>query len=129
LAYGDSLEGVRGLSEARSASEREMRDGMGEESRSPLEGLLEIRREVRKCCPELAPREERVAYGVEVVGETGEPSAALQKFNRLLAAQTDSKAGKKRKTAVKAPVKQGKVGEGEFTGASLFEAMRRGGVL
>lgn len=106
-----------------------MRDSMGEENRNPLEGLLEIRREVRKCCPELAPREERVAYGVDVADETGEPSAALQKFNRLLAAQTDSKTGKKRKTAVKAPAKRGKVGEGDFTGASLFEAMKRGGVL
>lgn len=102
---------------------------MGEENRNPLEGLLEIRREVRKCCPELAPREERVAYGVEVVGETGESSAALQKFNKLLAAQTGSRAGKKRKTAVKVPAKQGKVGDGEFTGTSLFEAMKRGGVL
>lgn len=104
---------------------RQRGDGMGEENRNPLEGLLEIRREVRKCCPELAPKEERVAYGVEVSGETGEPSAALQKFNKLLAAQAGSKAGKKRKTAVK----QGKVGEGEFTGVSLFEAMKRGGVL
>lgn len=102
---------------------------MGADSRNPLEGLLEVRREVRKLCPELAPKEERVAYGVEIMSETGEPSAALQKFNRLLAAQTDSKAGKKRKTAVKAPVKQGKVGDGEFTGTSLFEAMKRGGVL
>lgn len=106
-----------------------MRDSMGEENRNPLEGLLEVRREVRRLCPELAPKEERVAYGVEIMNETGEPSAALQKFNRLLAAQTGGKAGKKRKTAVKAPVKQGKVGEGEFTGASLFEAMKRGGVL
>lgn len=103
-------------------------DGMGEENRNPLEGLLDVRREVRKLCPELAPKEERVAYGVEM-NETSEPSAALQKFNKLLAAQTGSKAGKKRKTAVKAPVKQGKVGDGEFTGTSLFEAMKRGGVL
>lgn len=102
---------------------------MGEDSRNPLEKLLEVRREVRKLCPELAPKEERVAYRVEVVGETEEPSAALQKFSKLLAAQTGGKAGKKRKTAVKAPVKQGKVGEGEFTGASLFETMKRGGVL
>lgn len=102
---------------------------MGEGSRNPLEGLLEIRREVRKCCPELTPKEERRAYGVDVLSETGEPSAALQKFNRLLAAQTDSKAGKKRKTAGKSPVKRGKVGEGDFTGTSLFEAMKRGGVL
>lgn len=102
---------------------------MGEANRNPLEGLLEVRREVRRLCPELFPKEERVAYGVEVGDETGEPSAALQKFNRLLAAQTDSKAGKKRKTAVKAPAKQGNVGEGEFTGVSLFEVMKRGGVL
>ena len=102
---------------------------MGEESRNPLEGLLEIRREVRKCCPELMSKEERRAYGVEALSETGEPSAALQKFNRLLAAQIDSKAGKKRKTAGKSPVKRGKVGEGDFTGTSLFEAMKRGGVL
>lgn len=108
---------------------RERGECMGEESRNPLEGLLEIRREARKLCPELVPREERVAYGVGVVDETGEPSAALQKFNRLLAAQAGSKTGKKRKTAVKAPVKQGKVGDGEFTGTSLFEAMKRGGVL
>ena len=102
---------------------------MGEENRNPLEGLLEVRREVRRLCPEFAPKEERVAYGVEIMNETEEPSAALQKFNKLLAAQAGGKAGKKRKTAVKAPVKQGKVGEGEFTGASLFEAMKRGGVL
>ena len=102
---------------------------MGEENRNPLEGLLAVRREVRKLCPELAPKEERVAYGVEVVDETSEPSAALQKFNRLMAAQAGSKAVKKRKTAVKAPAKQGKVGEGDFTGTSLFEAMKRGGVL
>lgn len=102
---------------------------MGEENRNPLEGLLEVRREVRRLCPELAPKEERVAYGVEIMNETGEPSAAFQKFNKLLAAQTGSKAGKKRKTAVKAPAKQGKVGDGEFTGASLLEAMKRGGVL
>ena len=102
---------------------------MGADSRNPLEGLLEVRREVRRLCPELAPKEERVAYRVDVAGETGEPSVALQKFNKLLAAQTGGKTGKKRKTAVKAPVKQGKVGEGEFTGASLLEAMRRGGVL
>lgn len=102
---------------------------MGEGSRNPLEGLLEVRHEVRRLCPELFPQEERVAYGVEIVGETGEPSAALQKFNKLLAAQTGGKAGKKRKTAVKAPAKQGKVGDGEFTGTSLFEAMKRGGVL
>lgn len=95
---------------------------MGEDSRNPLEKLLEVRREVRKLCPELFPQKERVAYRVEVAGETEEPSAALQKFNKLLefnkllAAQTGGKAGKKRKTAVKAPVKQGKVGEGEFTG-------------
>ena len=101
---------------------------MGADSRNPLEGLLEVRREVRRLCPELAPKEERVAYGVEIVGETGEPSAALQKFNRLLAAQT-GKTGRKRKTAVKAPAKQGKVGEGDFTGTSLFEEMKRGGVL
>lgn len=101
---------------------------MGEENRNPLEGLLEVRREVRKLCPELAPKEERVAYGVEVGDETGEASAALQKFNKLLAAQT-GKTGKKRKTAVKTPAKHGKVGEGNFTGTSLFEAMRRGGVL
>lgn len=100
---------------------------MGEENRNPLEGLLEVRREVRRLCPELFPKEERVAYGV--VGETGEPSVALQKFNKLLAAQAGSKAGKKRKTAVKVPAKQGKVGEGDFTGTSLFEAMKRGGVL
>ena len=99
---------------------------MGADSRNPLEGLLEVRCEVRRLCPELAPKEERVAYGVEILNETGEPSVALQKFNKLLAAQAGSKAGKKRKTAVKAPVK---VGEGEFTGASLFEAMKRGGVL
>lgn len=86
---------------------------MGTDSRNPLEGLLEVRREVRRLCPELAPKEERVTYRVEATGETGEPSAALQKFNRLLAAQTDSKAWKKRKTAVKAPAKRGKVGEGE----------------
>lgn len=102
---------------------------MGEQNRNPLEGLLEVRREVRKLCPELAPKEERVAYGVEIMNETGEPSVALQKFNKLLAAQTGSKAGKKRKTAVKVPAKQGKVGDGEFTGTSLFEAMKRGGVL
>lgn len=96
---------------------------MGADNRNPLEGLLEVRREVRKLCLELAPKEERV------VGETGEPSVALQKFNKLLAAQTDSKAGKKRKTAGKSPVKRGKVGEGDFTGTSLFEAMKRGGVL
>lgn len=36
---------------------------MGEENRNPLEGLLEVRREVRRLCPELAPKEERVAYG------------------------------------------------------------------
>lgn len=102
---------------------------MGTENRNPLEGLLDVRREVRRLCPELFPKEERVVYGVEVVGETGEPSVALQKFNRLLAAQTGSRAGKKRKTAVKAPAKQGKVGDGEFTGTSLFEAMKRGGVL
>lgn len=102
---------------------------MGEQNRNPLEGLLEVRREVRKLCPELFPKEERVAYGVGVVGETGEPSVALQKFNKLLAAQTGSKTGKKRKTAVKVPAKQGKVGDGEFTGTSLFEAMKRGGVL
>lgn len=104
---------------------------MGVDSRNPIEGLLEIRREVRKLCPELAPREERVAYGVEVgaLGEAGEPSVALQKFNKLLAARDDSKAGKKRKTAGKSPVKRGKVGEGDFTGTSLFEAMKRGGVL
>ena len=106
-----------------------MRDSMGEENRNPLEGLLEVRREVRRLCPELAPKEERVTYRVDVADETGEPSAALQKFNKLLAAQTGSKAGKKRKTAVKAPVKHGKVGEGDFTGTSLFEAMKRGGVL
>lgn len=106
-----------------------MRDSMGEENRNPLEGLLEVRREVRRLCPELAPKEERVTYRVDVADETGEPSAALQKFNKLMAAQAGGKAGKKRKTAVKAPVKQGKVGEGEFTGASLFEAMKRGGVL
>lgn len=106
-----------------------MRDSMGEENRNPLEGLLEVRREVRRLCPELAPKEERVTYRVDVADETGEPSVALQKFNKLLAAQTGSRAGKKRKTAVKAPVKQGKVGDGEFTGTSLFEAMKRGGVL
>lgn len=106
-----------------------MRDDMGADSRNPLEGLLEVRREVRRLCPELAPKEERVAYRVEAMGETGEPSVALQKFNKLLAAQTGSRAGKKRKTAVKAPAKQGKVGDGEFTGTSLFEAMKRGGVL
>lgn len=108
---------------------RQRGNGMGADSRNPLEGLLEVRREVRKLCPELAPKEERVAYRVDVAGETGEPSVALQKFNKLLAAQTGSKAGKKRKTAAKAPVKQGKVGEGDFTGTSLFEAMKRGGVL
>ena len=102
---------------------------MGADSRNTLEGLLEVRREVRRLCPELAPKEERVAYGVEIMNETGEPSAALQKFNKLMAAQAGGKAGKKRKTAVKAPVKQGKVGDGEFTGTSLFEAMKRGGVL
>lgn len=102
---------------------------MGADSRNPLEGLLEVRREVRRLCPELAPKEERVTYRVDVADETGEPSAAFQKFNRLLAAQTDSKAGKKRKTAGKSPVKRGKVGEGDFTGTSLFEAMKRGGVL
>ena len=102
---------------------------MGEENRNPLEGLLAVRREVRKCCPELMPKEERRAYGVEVLSETGEPSVALQKFNKLLAAQTGSRAGKKRKTAGKSPVKRGKVGEGDFTGTSLFEAMKRGGVL
>lgn len=102
---------------------------MEADNRNPLEGLLEVRREVRRLCPELAPKEERVAYRVEVAGETGEPSVALQKFNRLLVAQTGSKAGKKRKTAVKAPVKQGNVGEGEFMGMSLFEAMKRGGVI
>lgn len=106
-----------------------MRDSMGEENRNPLEGLLEVRREVRRLCPELAPKEERVTYRVDVADETGEPSVALQKFNKLLAAQTGSRAGKKRKTAVKASVKQGKVGDGEFTGTSLFEAMKRGGVL
>jgi len=106
-----------------------MRDGMGEENRNPLEGLLEIRREVRKCCPELAPREERAVYVAEALGEDGEPSVALQKFNKLLAAQGSGKTGKKRKTAVKTPAKQGKVGDGEFTGTSLFEAMKRGGVL
>lgn len=108
---------------------RQRGDGMGADSRNPLEGLLEVRREVRRLCPELAPKEERVAYRVEVGDETGEPSAALQKFNRLLVAQTDSKAWKKRKTAGKSPVKRGKVGDGEFTGTSLFEAMKRGGVL
>lgn len=102
---------------------------MGADSRNPLEGLLEVRREVRKLCPELAPKEERVAYRVEVGDETGEPSAALQKFNRLLAAQAGGKTGKKRKTAGKSPVKRGKVGEGDFTGTSLLEAMKRGGVL
>ena len=102
---------------------------MGEDSRNALEGLLEVRREVRRLCPELAPKEERVAYRVEATGETGEPSVALQKFNKLLAAQAGSKAGKKRKTAGKSPVKRGKVGEGDFTGTSLLEAMRRGGVL
>ena len=102
---------------------------MGEGNRNPLEGLLAVRREVRRLCPELAPKEERVAYGVEIMSETGEPSVALQKFNKLLAAQTGSRAGKKRKTAVKVPAKQGKVGEGDFTGTSLFEAMKRGGVL
>ena len=102
---------------------------MGTDSRNPLEGLLEVRREVRRLCPELAPKEERVAYRVDVAGETGEPSVALQKFNKLLAAQAGGKAGKKRKTAAKAPAKQRKVGEGEFTGTSLFEAMKRGGVL
>ena len=101
---------------------------MGADSRNPLEGLLEVRREVRRLCPELAPKEERVAYGVEVVGETGEPSAALQKFNKLLAAQAGGKAGKKRKTAVKVPAKRGKVGEGDFTGTSLLEVMRQGGI-
>lgn len=79
-----------------------MRDSMGEENRNPLEGLLEVRREVRRLCPELAPKEERVTYRVDVADETGEPSVALQKFNKLLAAQTGSRAGKKRKTAVKA---------------------------
>ena len=69
---------------------------------------------MRRLCPELAPKEERVAYRVDVADETGEPSVALQKFNKLLAAQTGSRAGKKRKTAVKAPAKQGKVGGGEF---------------
>ena len=102
---------------------------MGEENRNPLERLLAVRREVRKCCPELMPKEERRAYGVEALSEAGEPSVALQKFNKLLAAQTDGKAGKKRKTAIKAPAKRGKVGEGAFTGTSLFEAMKRGGVL
>lgn len=102
---------------------------MGEENRNPLEGLLEVRREVRRLCPELAPKEERVAYRIDVADETGEPSVALQKFNKLLAAQTGSRAGKKRKTAVKASAKQGKVGDGESTGTSLFEAMKRGGVL
>lgn len=72
-----------------------MRDSMGEENRNPLEGLLEVRREVRKLCPELFPKEERVAYGVEVVGETGEPSAALQKFNKLMAAQAGGKSPSK----------------------------------
>lgn len=102
---------------------------MGEDSRNPLERLLELRCEVRKLCPELAPKEERVAYGVEARNETGEPSAALQKFDRLLAARDSGMTGKKRKTAVKAPTKRGKVGEGNFTGTSLFEAMKRGGVL
>mgnify|MGYP001741688192 CR=1 FL=1 len=102
---------------------------MGADNRNPLEGLLEVRREVRGLCSEFFPKEERVVYRVEVAGETGEPSAALQKFNRLLAAQTDSKAGKKRKTAGKSPAKRGKVGEGDFTGTSLFEALKRGGVL
>lgn len=102
---------------------------MGADNRNPLEGLLEVRREIRRLCSELVPKEERVAYRVEVVGETGEPSVALQKFNKLLAAQADSKTGKKRKTAVKTPAKRGKVGEGDFTGTSLFEAMKRGGVL
>lgn len=102
---------------------------MGADSRNPLEGLLEVRREVRRLCQELVPKEERVAYGVVVGDETGEPSAALQKFNRLLAAQAGGKTGKKRKTAGKSPVKRGKVGEGDFTGTSLFEAMKRGGVL
>lgn len=101
---------------------------MGEENRNPLEGLLAVRREVRRLCPELFPKEERVVYGVEVVGETGEPSVALQKFNKLLAAQDSGKTGKKRKTAVKNPVKHGKVGEGNFTGTSLLEAMKRGGI-
>lgn len=87
---------------------------MGEENRNPLEGILEVRREVRRLCPELAPKEERVTYRIDVADETGEPSVALQKFNKLLAAQTGSRAGKKRKTAVKAPAKQGKVGDGEF---------------
>jgi hypothetical protein len=96
-----------------------MRDDMGADSRNPLEGLLEVRREVRRLCPELAPKEERVAYGVEIMNETGEPSAALQKFNKLLAAQAGGKAGKKRKTAVKAPCKarkgrRGRVYGGEF---------------
>lgn len=107
---------------------RQRGDGMGEENRNPLEGLLAVRREVRRLCPELAPKEERVAYGVEIMNETGEPSAALQKFNKLMAAQAGGKAGKKRKTAVKAPVKQGKVGEGDFTGTSLLEVMRQGGI-
>lgn len=102
---------------------------MGENSRNPLEGLLEVRREVRRLCPELAPKEERVAYGVEAMGEAGEPSAALQKFNKLLAAQDSAKTGKKRKTTVKTPAKRGKVGEGNFTGTSLFEAMKRGNVI
>ena len=102
---------------------------MEADSRNPLEGLLEVRREVRKCCPELMLREERRAYGVDVSGETGEPSVALQKFNRLLVARDNGKAGKKRKTTGKSPVKRGKVGEGDFTGTSLFEAMKRGGVL
>lgn len=101
---------------------------MGADSRNPLEGLLEVRREVRRLCPELAPKEERVTYRVDVADETGEPSAALQKFNKLLAAQTGSRAGKKRKTAVKVPAKRGKVGEGDFTGTSLLEVMRQGGI-
>ena len=78
---------------------------MGEESRNPLEGLLEVRREVRRLCPELAPKEERVTYRVDVADETGEPSVALQKFNKLLAAQTGSRAGKKRKDSGKSPSK------------------------
>ena len=101
---------------------------MGEENRNPLEGLLEVRCEVRRLCPELAPKEERVTYRVDVVDETGEPSVALQKFNKLLAAQAGGKAGKKRKTAVKVPAKRGKVGEGDFTGTSLLEVMRQGGI-
>ena len=47
-----------------------MRDSMGEENRNPLEGLLEVRREVRRLCPELAPKEERVTYRVDVADET-----------------------------------------------------------